>query len=161
MLRAFGDAIVVLRDRGAIVEESRVPIDFDDTTVRNGRIIAAEAWTTHRAYIEDPALEIDPWVRKRTIGGKGLSAADYIGELRERERAAAAFAQWMRGRDALLTPTLPISATPLDEVDEAATPLATYTRVANYLGACALSIARGIDRQRPAGCRAIAGRSFH
>jgi aspartyl-tRNA(Asn)/glutamyl-tRNA(Gln) amidotransferase subunit A len=144
VLRAFSDAVAALRGCGAIVEEARVPIDFDDTMVRNGRIIAAEAWATHHPYIEDPALEIDPWVRKRTIGGKSLSAADYIGELTERKRAAAAFAQWMRGRDALLTPTLPISATPLNEVDEAATPLATYTRVANYLGACALSLPAGL-----------------
>jgi aspartyl-tRNA(Asn)/glutamyl-tRNA(Gln) amidotransferase subunit A len=145
VLRAFGDAIAALRGCGAIVEEGSVPIDFDDTMVRNGRIIAAEAWTTHRAYIEDPALDIDPWVRKRTIGGKSLSAADYISELTERKRAAATFAQWMSGRDALLTPTLPISAIPLDEVDEATTPLATYTRVANYLGACALSLPAGLS----------------
>src|ERR1700687_4779229 len=54
------------------------------------------------------------------------------------------FARWMLGRDALLTPTLPISATPLDEVDEATTPLATFTRVANSLGACALSLPAGL-----------------
>jgi aspartyl-tRNA(Asn)/glutamyl-tRNA(Gln) amidotransferase subunit A len=144
VLRAFGEAIVALRGRGAVVEEARVPIDFDDTMTRNGRIIAAEAWSWHRAYIEDPALDIDPWVRKRTIGGKCLSAAEYIDELAQRKRAAGTFAEWMRGRDALLTPTLPISAIPLDEVDEAATPLATYTRVANYLGACALSLPAGL-----------------
>jgi len=145
VLRAFHDAIAVLRERGAIVEETRVPIDLEDMMVRNGRIIAAEAWATHRAYIEDPALDIDPWVRKRTIGGKALSAADYIEELAERKRAAAVFAKWMRRRDALLTPTLPISATQLDQVDEAKTPLATYTRVANYLGACALSLPAGFS----------------
>ena len=51
----------------------------------------------------------------------------------------------MRDRDALLTPTLPITATPLDEVDEATTPLATWTRSANYLGACALSLPAGFS----------------
>lgn len=143
--RAFDQAVAALRDRGAIVEEARVPFDFEDTMVRNGRIIAAEAWATHRAYIEDPALDIDPWVRKRTIGGKSISAADYIAELAQRQRAAKSFADWMQGRDALLTPTLPISATVLDQVDEAGTPLATFTRVANYLGACALSLPAGFS----------------
>jgi aspartyl-tRNA(Asn)/glutamyl-tRNA(Gln) amidotransferase subunit A len=143
--RAFADAITAFASRGAIVEEARVPFDFDDTMVRNGRIIAAEAWATHRSYIEDPALDIDPWVRKRTLGGKTISAADYIDELAQRKRAASTFAKWMRGRDALLTPTLPISATVLDQVDEAATPLATFTRVANYLGACALSLPAGLS----------------
>ncbi len=145
VLRAFDDAMTVLRERGAILEEARVPFDFEDTMLRNGRIIAAEAWATHRAYIEDPTLDIDPWVRKRTIGGKLISAADYIDELGERKRAAMTFAEWMQGRGALLMPTLPISATPLDLVDEAATPLATFTRVANYLGACALSLPAGFS----------------
>ena len=145
VLRALGEAIAALRERGAIVEEARAPFDFEDVMVRNGRIIAAEAWAMHRAYIEDPALDIDPWVRKRTLGGKSLSAADYIEELAQRKRAAVLFAQWMEGRDALLTPTLPISATPLDQVDEATTPLATFTRVANYLGACALSLPAGLS----------------
>ena len=51
------------------------------------------------------------------------------------------------GRDALLTPTLPIAATPLTDVDEATTPLATFTRAANYLRACALSLPAGLDTQ--------------
>ena len=53
----------------------------------------------------------------------------------------------MRNRDALLTPTLPIVATPIAEVDEAATPLATWTRAANYLGACALSLPAGFSAE--------------
>jgi aspartyl-tRNA(Asn)/glutamyl-tRNA(Gln) amidotransferase subunit A len=143
--RALQQAMAVLREQGAQVDEVRVPIDFEDLMIRNGRIIAAEAWALHRAYIEDPNLPIDPWVRKRTIGGKGISAADYIEELACRRRAATAFAEWMRGRDALLTPTLPITATALDDVDEVATPLATFTRVANYLGICGLSLPAGIS----------------
>jgi aspartyl-tRNA(Asn)/glutamyl-tRNA(Gln) amidotransferase subunit A len=51
----------------------------------------------------------------------------------------------MRERDALLTPTLPITATALADVDEASTPLATWTRTANYLGACALSLPAGFS----------------
>ena len=72
---------------------------------------------------------------------------------------AAAFADWMRGRDALLTPTLPITATPLDEVDEATTPLATFTRAANYLGACALSLPAGFSAHGSADRRAAHGRA--
>ena len=53
----------------------------------------------------------------------------------------------MRDRDALLTPTLPITATPLADVDEATTPLATWTRTANYLGACALSLPAGFSAE--------------
>ncbi len=132
-----------LADLGARVEEAHVPVDFDAVMVRNGRIIAAEAYAVHRAYIEDPALPIDPWVRKRMVGGKGIGAADYIDELAARHRAAAAFATWMRERDVLLTPTLPIAAVPVAAVDESTTPLAAFTRAANYLGVCALTLPAG------------------
>ena len=62
--------------------------------------------TTTARYIEDERLEIDPWVRKRVLGGKTISASEYHDEIAEHHRAVAWFAEWMRGRDALLTPTL-------------------------------------------------------
>ena len=113
---------------------------------RNGRLIAAEAYAVHRGYIEDETLDIDPWVRRRMVAGKAVSAADYIDELAHRRRTASRFAASMADRDAILTPTLPISATPVVDVDEATTPLATFTRAANYLGACALSLPAGLSR---------------
>ena len=148
VLRARSEAIAVLRDAGALVDEVRFPFDLDNLMRRNGRIIAAEAWALHREYIEDGALAVDPWVRRRIVAGKAISAADYIDELRHRARAAAEFADWMRGRTALLTPTLPITATPIEEVDESTTPLATFTRAANYVGACALSLPAGLSSER-------------
>ena len=145
VVRAYREAIDTLRDLGARVDEAAFPLDFDDMMVQNGRIIAAEAYAQHRAYIEDPKLDIDPWVKKRVLGGKvdqrrpTTSTCSIAGGASWRE-----FAHWMRDRDALLTPTLPITATPLADVDEATTPLATWTRSANYLGACALIAAGGI-----------------
>jgi len=147
VIRAYQAAIVALRALGARVDTAPFPLDFEDMMVRNGRIIAAEAYALHRAYIEDTSLDIDPWVRRRVLGGKAVSAADYIDLLAARQRASAQFAAWMRDRDALLTPTLPITATPLADVDEALTPLATWTRTANYLGACALSLPAGFSAE--------------
>ena len=148
IVRATSAAIDVLRELGAIVALDTVPIDFDHIANANGQIIAAEAWTLHRAYIEDEALDIDPWVRRRIIGGKAITPEQHAVALAERRSAMEGFAQWMRGRDALLTPTLPITATPLAEVDESTGPLATFTRVANYLGACALSLPAGLSAER-------------
>ena len=145
VIRAFDDAVAVLRELGATIESEGLPLDFNEAMVRNGRIIAAEAYKVHRDYIDDPRLEIDPWVRKRVLSGKAITAAEYDEEIARQRRATAWFAEWMRNRDALLTPTLPITATPLDEVDESTTPLATWTRAANYLGACALSLPAGFS----------------
>jgi aspartyl-tRNA(Asn)/glutamyl-tRNA(Gln) amidotransferase subunit A len=158
VLAAREAAIATLTSLGAKIDEARPPFDLDDVMVRNGRIIAAEAYAWHRRYIADEALEIDPWVRRRTLGGKDMSAADYLEELAARKRIAAAFAQWMRGRDALLTPTLPITATALAEVDESTTPLATFTRAVNYIGGCGLSLPAGFSSGGlPVGVQIIGG----
>ena len=146
VLAAYAATMQLLRDLGAHVEEESFAFDLEDVMLRNGRIIAAEAYAVHRAYIEDAALQIDPGVRQRTLAGKSVSAAEYLDELAHRRRAAARFASWMIGRDALLTPTLPITAVPVVDVDESTTPLATFTRAANYLGACALSLPVGLSR---------------
>ena len=158
VLAAREAAIATLGDLGAKIDEARPPFDLGDVMVRNGRIIATEAYAFHRHYIADEALSIDPWVRRRTLGGKDTSAADYLEELAERKRSAAAFAQWMRGRDALLTPTLPITATALAEVDESTTPLATFTRAVNYIGGCGLSLPAGFSSGGlPIGIQLIGG----
>ena len=145
VVRAFRASIARLREMGCVLEEVRFPLDFEDLMVRNGRLIAAEAYAFHRDYIDDATLDIDPWVRRRTIAGRNVSAADYIELLAHRRTAAREFAGWMRARAALLTPTLPITAVAVADVDEATTPLATFTRAANYLGACALSLPAGLS----------------
>jgi aspartyl-tRNA(Asn)/glutamyl-tRNA(Gln) amidotransferase subunit A len=145
VVRAFTQSIANLRDLGCILDEVRFPLDFEDLMVRNGRLIAAEAYAFHRDYIGDASLDIDPWVRRRTVAGRDISAADYIELLAHRRTAACTFESWMRTRSALLTPTLPITAVAVADVDEATTPLATFTRAANYLGACALSLPAGLS----------------
>jgi aspartyl-tRNA(Asn)/glutamyl-tRNA(Gln) amidotransferase subunit A len=142
---------------GATMEEARAPLDFDQLAIANGRIIAAEAYALHREYIGDRALALDPWVRRRTLAGRDIGAEAYRAALSARERVATAFGAWMRDRDALLTPTLPITATPLDEVDEATTPLATFTRAVNYVGGCAVSLPAGLsERGLPIGVQLVA-----
>ena len=147
VVRAYVEAIAAFRSLGVAIDDGALPLDFDDAMIRNGRIIAAEAYRFHREYIEDERLEIDPWVRKRVLAGKAIGDAEYADELVHRRRAVALFDDWMRSRDALLTPTLPITATAIDQVDESTTPLATWTRAANYLGACALSLPAGFSTE--------------
>ncbi len=144
VVKACDDAIAVLAGLGARVDVSRVPADFDDLASRLGRILATEAYAFHRGYIDDETLPIDPWVRRRTQGGREVSAADYLDLLSAMRATQAQFADWMRGRDALLTPTLPITAVPVADVDEATSPLAALTRPVNYLRACGLALPAGL-----------------
>jgi len=142
---AVDDAQRVLRELGAAVVERRFPLVFDDLMRRNGQLTAAEAYAVHRAYIEDERLPIGAAVRRRVLGGKAINAADYIDALSHRRAACAQWIDWMRDCDALLTPTVPMPACPVDAVDESVTPLASFTRAGNYLDACALSLPAGFS----------------
>jgi aspartyl-tRNA(Asn)/glutamyl-tRNA(Gln) amidotransferase subunit A len=140
VVKAYVETIERLRHLGARVEVERIPFDFAALGAKNGRIIGMEGYAQHRDVIDDERADVDPGVRARMLIGKAASAADYLHALAERREAIARFADWMRSRDALLTPMLPILATPVAEVDEAAYPLATWSRAVNYLYACAISL---------------------
>ena len=136
---AYDGTIAQLRDLGARVGEARIPFDFAALGSRNGRIIGIEGYAVQRAYVDDERAEVDPGVRQRMLLGRTASAVEYLDALEQRQLAIAEFEQWMRGRDALLTPMLPIIARPVAEVDETTYPLATWSRAVNYLQGCALS----------------------
>jgi aspartyl-tRNA(Asn)/glutamyl-tRNA(Gln) amidotransferase subunit A len=135
----------VLRELGAVVVERRLPFDFAELMRRNGQLIAAEAYSIHRSYIENDSLPIGPAVRQRVLAGKHVSAADYIAALEHRRAARAAWRAWMRDSDALLSPAVPFPACTAAEVDEAVTPLASFTRAGNYLDACGLALPAGFS----------------
>lgn len=159
VLHCYADFQRQLRDLGALIEEARFPFDFGDLMRRNGALIASEAFAVHRAYIEDAQQAFGPWVRGRIQAGRSVSAADYIELLADHRRRVAAWTEWMEPWDALLTPTLPIAACPITEVDETATPLAAFTRAGNYLGACGLSLPAGFDKGLPVGMQLL-GKPF-
>ncbi|HVF63590.1 MAG TPA: amidase [Casimicrobiaceae bacterium] len=145
IVATFERTITALRSQGAVVNVERVPFDFDALGTRNGRLIAIEAYAQHRDYIEDASYDIDPGVRARIVAAKSATAAEHRAALDERRREMQRFADWMREREALLTPMLPITARPLTDVDETQYPLATWSRAVNYLGACAISLPAGFS----------------
>jgi len=145
IVRAFDSTLAHLRALGACVREERIPFDFATLGTRNGRLIGIEGYAAHRAVVDDEAAEVDAGVRQRMLLGKSASAAEYLEALAQRLAAADEFAQWMRGRDALVMPMLPITARPVADVDEASFPLATWSRAVNYLGACAVSMPAGLS----------------
>jgi len=147
VMAAVEAAAGVLRALGAEVAERRFPFDFDDLMRRNGQLTAAEAWSVHRAYAEDERLPLGPGVRRRLLGGKAITAADYIDALAHRRAARRQWIDWMQSFDALLTPTVPMAACPVEAVDETTTPMASFTRAGNYLDTCALSLPAGFSGQ--------------
>jgi aspartyl-tRNA(Asn)/glutamyl-tRNA(Gln) amidotransferase subunit A len=148
IVRAYDETIAQLSKLGARVQEERIPFDFVALGAKNGRIIGIEGYAVQREYVDDEKADVDPGVRQRMLVGKTATATEYVDALDQRRRAMNEFAEWMRDRDALLTPMLPITASPVAEVDETTFPLATWSRAVNYLGACAMSVPVALSEQK-------------
>jgi aspartyl-tRNA(Asn)/glutamyl-tRNA(Gln) amidotransferase subunit A len=128
---------------GAIVEQVPLPDRYFDLSQPATTIIASEAFTLHHDWIEDERNPIGPAVRQRVLRGKTIAAQEYAGALRRMERDRSSFAEWFEPFDAILLPTVGIPAPPVTEADEA-TPIPGYfTRPANFLGLCAISLPCG------------------
>ena len=73
VLAALDDTRRALIELGAEVCETPFPFDFHDMMLRNGLIIAAEAYALHREYIEDASLPFGKHVRARVLAGRPLA----------------------------------------------------------------------------------------
>ena len=143
MLEAYDATLDRLRGLGAEVAPFVGPVDFERMKEQNGRLIAAEGWFHQGHLFGDPSLPMDEDVRARFLSGREVGAAEYMRLLADRAAAAAAFAEAMRGFDAVLTPATPGAAIPVAEVDQAVSP-GHFTRVFNWLGMCGLALPMGL-----------------
>ena len=142
VLAAYDAALDTLARLGAEIVAIALPRRFADYTQLTGRIIGAESYFLVGGLIDDMSLPIDEAVRPRIATGRGISARDYLGALREQAEARAEFLTALGDADALLTPTTTTAAIPLDAVDQGTTP-AHFTRFVNALELCALALPDG------------------
>ena len=147
VLCLYDEALETLRLRGARVETFESPPDFETLKQSSGVIMAAEGYYHHGALYEDATAILDEAVRPRILAGANISAATYIAAHRQRRKDRATFSRALGRFDALLTPTTMTTAVPVHDIDQAATP-ARFTRAANYLGLCGLSLPMGLTPER-------------
>lgn len=157
--KAWQAAARTFESLGAAVEAVRLPDWYFDLSRPAGTIIASEAYSLHRDYIEDMSKPIGPGVRMRAHQAKQLLPGAYAEEMRALTARRRAFELWFAAHDAILLPTMAIPAIPLSEVDEAS-PIPGYlTRPANYLGHCSLAMPSGFVAGLPVGIQ-IVGKPF-
>jgi aspartyl-tRNA(Asn)/glutamyl-tRNA(Gln) amidotransferase subunit A len=142
VLEAYDASVKLLGKLGAKTVELSLPYRFADIVALSGRIIGAEGYAILGEIIDRAELPLDDAVRPRIWIGKSLSARDYLGALAERDKLKAQFAAAFADLDAFLTPTTATAAIPIAEVDQASSP-AIFTRMANLLDLCALSVPNG------------------
>jgi aspartyl-tRNA(Asn)/glutamyl-tRNA(Gln) amidotransferase subunit A len=146
VLAAYDKSLDELARLGADIRTVTLPCAFADIGALNGRIMSAEGYAIFAEMVDNDALALDEDVRPRIRAGRDISARAYLLALDERERLGRAFAGALAEVDALLTPTTLTTALPLEAVDQKTTP-AHFTRFANLLDLCALSLPNGFDHQ--------------
>jgi amidase/aspartyl-tRNA(Asn)/glutamyl-tRNA(Gln) amidotransferase subunit A len=145
---AFERTLATLRAAGARIDEIELTELANLAAVQSsGGFSAAESWAWHRELLPAREADYDPRVATRIRRGEKMSAADYIVLGRERRTWIAAMEHAMRPFDALLSPTVPIVAPPLDTLlasDDAFFAanglLLRNPSVVNMLDGCALSL---------------------
>jgi aspartyl-tRNA(Asn)/glutamyl-tRNA(Gln) amidotransferase subunit A len=148
---AFERALGALRRAGARIDEIALDEIRDLGAIQaTGGFAAAESYAWHRERLAKRGGDYDPRVRMRIERGAAMKAHEYLDLCEARRRWIEAVETATRGYDALLSPTVPIVAPPIDQVapgaerDEAFfrvnALLLRNTSVVNMLDGCALSL---------------------
>jgi aspartyl-tRNA(Asn)/glutamyl-tRNA(Gln) amidotransferase subunit A len=148
---AYQRTLGQLRTAGASIEEIDLSELAELAAIQaSGGFSAAESYAWHRSLLGTSASAYDPRVAARIQRGAAMTAHDYIDLIRARNGWIARMTTRLQGFDAVLSPTVPIVAPPIDLMapgvahDEAFfTVNALLLRnpsVVNMLDGCAISI---------------------
>jgi aspartyl-tRNA(Asn)/glutamyl-tRNA(Gln) amidotransferase subunit A len=154
--RLYLAALDRFRKTGVTVQMVRPPKALEDSFTPNGLLMAGEGWRIWRERIEQHGELMDPWIVRRFEVGREISDDRLAQAHAQRVVDQAEFHAWLASYDGLLTPTCPIAAPPLDQVDETTSPLSRLTRAANYLDLPAISVPCGLTADGlPAGLQIV------
>ncbi|HKV83759.1 MAG TPA: amidase [Ktedonobacterales bacterium] len=112
-------AIATFAERGATVEVVRVPAEIDEMFGVYRAIQKPEAYTFHKdqGWLDTRAELYRPQTLGAIRSGAEYSASDYIHARLARQRFAGQMRDLLRDVDALMTPTLPVPAIRIADVD--------------------------------------------
>ena len=146
--QSFERALHAVAAAGARVTEIALPELRDVAALlAKGGIAAAESWAWHQPLLARHAAEYDPRVLARIHRGAEIDSAEYRDMQAARSRWIEAMGQALAPFDAVLSPTVPLTAPPIADLerDEAAffrvnALLLRNPSVVNLLDGCALSL---------------------
>ena len=148
---AFERGLTTLRAAGAHLVEMRLPelteLDAIQTT---GGFSAAESYAWHRQLLASQGVGYDPRVRARIERGAVMRAHEYLDLVQARRSWITRMEACLQGFDAVLSPTVPITAPAIADVAPGAERdiaffaanalLLRNTSLVNMLDGCALSL---------------------
>ncbi|WP_245213651.1 amidase [Rhodoferax sp. AJA081-3] len=145
VLDAYDRSLVVLQGLGMRLVDKPLPQSLSQSMRVAGSLMSAEGYANLGTLFERDGLEFDPNIKRRILLGRDIRAAQYIDLLQEREVAKALMAEAMDGIDVCVFPTNAITAIPVSEVDELATPLSRLGRFVNLLDLCSVAVPAGLS----------------
>ena len=145
VLKAYDRSLSVFLELGMTLVDKPLPQSLTQSMRIAGSLMSAEGYANLGTLFERSELEFDPNIKRRIMLGRDIGAAQYIDLLRERECAKAAMLEAMDGVDVCVFPTNAITAIPVSEVDELATPLSRFGRFVNLLDLCSVAIPAGLS----------------
>ena len=159
---AFERSLRALRAAGAQIEEIPLPQTAELTAMQaQAGFSPTESYAWHRPLLARAAAQYDPRVRARIERGASMLAADYVELVRARTDWIARMEQALAGFDAVLSPTVPITAPTIASVAPGAERDDEFFRVnglllrnpsvINMLDGCALSLPCHTPGELPVG----------
>jgi aspartyl-tRNA(Asn)/glutamyl-tRNA(Gln) amidotransferase subunit A len=159
VLSAYEAAVETLARAGACIVDAPLPRPIAEYVQVCADIMAVESYANRGEIVDQAALPLDEDVRPRLLAGKGRTAADYLRMLRNRETVKREFAASFADIDAMLTPTTPMTAIPIDAIDQKGSP-GRFTRMINALDLCALALPNGCNPDGLPTSLQIIGKSY-
>ena len=145
VLSAYDRSLVVFQALGMSLVDKPLPQSLSQSMRVAGSLMSAEGYANLGTLFERDGLEFDPNIKRRIMLGRDMRAAQYIDLLRAREVAKAMMTEAMDGIDVCVFPTNAITAIPVSEVDELATPLSRLGRFVNLLDLCSVAVPAGLS----------------
>ncbi len=157
--RAFERTLTQLRAQGAQIETITLPELQDLSNIQaTGGFSAAESYAWHRSLLAKSRALYDPRVALRIERGAAMKAFEYIDLLNARSQWIARVEQRLTGFDAVLSPTVPITAPSIasiatddEEFFRVNALLLRNPSIVNMLDGCAISIPCHVDGELPVG----------
>ena len=159
---AFERSLRALRAAGAQIEEITLPQTAELTAMQaQAGFSPTESYAWHRPLLARAAAQYDPRVRARIERGADMLAADYVELVQARTDWIARMEQALASFDAVLSPTVPITAPTIASVAPGAERDDEFVRVnglllrnpsvINMLDGCALSLPCHTPGELPVG----------
>ncbi len=155
--QSLASSLAQLQAAGHELVAFRFPAPLAEFRAPTNAIMIAEGAAVNAAFLDDPALPMDPSVRPRLIAARSTSAVQYL-----QAQACALLWQQQFAREmdrlqlaAIAMPVTAMAAPRVQDVDHDVAPV-HFSRPVNFLALCGISLPAGQDADaRPIGLQLV------